>query len=148
MFIQYSTESVYRNYWKLFWDLYGSDIATMQSQIFKEESIRDKTCKIYILSQYYLAFELSYMIRLELDRGIHTSESYYETRYGIADKKHKLACNHISLSKIFTIFGIVFTTEVIPVEINYNPDITCTTIFSCEEIVTPTQLDKCTHCTN
>ena len=106
LFLDVSIDSVLRGYWTSFWNLYGTDILTLSAKITNDENVRDKSCRIYKLQQYYLAFDLAYLIKIELNRGTYLSEDYYETKYSIEDKREKLACNGISLDRLFTIFGI------------------------------------------
>jgi len=99
------------SYWQSFYNLYGSDITTLTDKWFNDEAIRGRSCKQYKVNQYYYAFYLAVLIKLELSRWENTLESYYETKYGLADKYNKVACNNISLKNIFIEFGIDFEEE-------------------------------------
>ena len=95
-------------FWLDYWSLYKNDIVTLLDNSYNDEKISGFTCKNYKLSQYFLAFELVVMIYNELNTYTGITEDYINTKYNIADKRHKLACNHIDLYAIYNIFGISF----------------------------------------
>lgn len=149
MFLDVSTDSVIRGYWTAFWNLYGSTILSLTTKLFRDESVRDRSCRIYKVEQFYLAFELCYLIKIELNRRVNLDEDYYEAKYSIADKKQKLACHGISLTDMFNIFSITFTTSpdlTVPTPV-YIEGESCTCIFTCETTVEG-QETGCNHCTS
>lgn len=122
------------SYWFSFYNLYGSSILTLSSKWSSQEKIYGNSCTQYKVNQYYLAFYLGVMIRNELDKGYESSASYYETKYGISDKRKILTCHNINLDKILDIFDISFTEgegiEGMEIENNFivEPDYTNTNV--------------------
>lgn len=115
-----------------FYNTYGNQIDALATKIFNDEDIKERSCRTHLLYQYYFAFDLSLMIKMELDRGINTDEDYYEAKYSIADKSKKFACNGISLSTIFTLLDITFTTTISKDLYPFVLGQSCDSIFTCE----------------
>lgn len=135
------------SYWTAFWTEYHTAIMAYTLKWFKDEDIDDRSCKQYRVNQYFYAFYLGLLIKNEMYSSVFQSYDYYNDKYGLEIIKKNLACNGISLNKIYTIFGIVFTDIPILPYVTVNTDEVCTSIFTCEEIIVNT-VGGCSHCGN
>lgn len=96
------------SYWNTFWGIYGEDILALSDKWYNNEAIHGTSCKQYKVYQYYLAFYLGVLIKAEIDNGQEVDYDYFNTKYGLDDKKNKLACNNISLDEVLSSFGIAW----------------------------------------
>lgn len=94
--------------------LIGANKASIISLInkwFNNEYISGYSCKQYTLKQYYLAFILAKLILQEMTITGNSDYEYYNLKYNINKKKQNLACNKIDLDNIFTLTGVLFTSN-------------------------------------
>ena len=92
--------------WTIFMNLYQYDIKTLWDTQWKDEDIVGKSCVMYNIAQYTLAFYYAVMYVRDYNEAILDSDEL-ETKYELDTYRKKFSCNNIDIDLVINTLKIL-----------------------------------------